>query len=204
MAKLKLTQTELKRQKDQLKSFQRFLPTLQVKKQLLQRELLSCRGRIAQLEERAKKLWRELDEWVGVFGEEIGLGQLVELDSIETETEAIAGLELPRFKSLSLKTLDYDLYQTPLWTEAGIDALKRLASIEAEVALEFETEELLAQELRTTSQRVNLFEKMRIPQAQEAIRLIRTHLDDQAVAAVGWARMAKKKAEKRAQSTGAA
>ncbi|MDT8448129.1 MAG: V-type ATP synthase subunit D [bacterium] len=197
MAQIRLTQTALKQQKDQLKTFRRFLPTLLVKKQLLQRELLACRARIEALEERVRQLWLELDEWVGLFAEEIGLDQLVQIESIETDLEPVAGLELPRFKGLTLKTIPYDLYKTPLWTERGIDALQRLASIEAEVSLEFEAEELIAHELRITGQRVNLFEKVKIPQTQENIRRIRTHLDDQAVAAVGWARGAKKKLAQR-------
>jgi V/A-type H+/Na+-transporting ATPase subunit D len=39
MAKIKFTKNELKKQKDELKRFQRYLPTLVLKKQLLQMEI---------------------------------------------------------------------------------------------------------------------------------------------------------------------
>lgn len=39
MAKIKLTKNELKTQRDALKRFQRYLPTLQLKKQQLQMEM---------------------------------------------------------------------------------------------------------------------------------------------------------------------
>ncbi|OGG99230.1 MAG: hypothetical protein A2600_08465 [Candidatus Lambdaproteobacteria bacterium RIFOXYD1_FULL_56_27] len=193
MAKVKLTKTELKRQKDQLKTLRRYLPTLQVKKQLLQRELLLAKARIEELELRAKSFWKDLNQWISCFGEPLPLEEWVFLESIEVEMEAIAGIEVPRLKSLKISTKPYNLYQTPLWVDKGVKALEELTSIQAEITLAFEAEQLLADELRVTSQRVNLFEKVKIPEAKTLIKTISTYLDDQAAAAVGWARGAKKK-----------
>ena len=47
MAKIKLTKNELKFQRDALKRFQRYLPTLQLKKQQLQMEVRHVREEIA-------------------------------------------------------------------------------------------------------------------------------------------------------------
>ena len=51
---------------------------------------------------------------------------------------------------------------------------------------------LLAAELRVTSQRVNLFEKVKIPEAIEGIRKIKIFLGDQQTAAVVRGKIAKK------------
>ena len=48
-------------------------------------------------------------------------------------------------------------------------------------------------ELRTTTQRVNLFEKVKIPEAKENIRIIRIFMGDQQTAAVARSKIAKGK-----------
>ena len=53
--------------------------------------------------------------------------------------------------------------------------------------------QLLEAELRTTSQRVNLFEKVKIPEARENIRVIQVFIGDQQTAAVVRGKIAKKK-----------
>ncbi len=53
--------------------------------------------------------------------------------------------------------------------------------------------ELLEQELRSTAQRVNLFEKVKIPEAKENIRVIGIYLGDQQTSAVVRGKIAKKK-----------
>ena len=53
--------------------------------------------------------------------------------------------------------------------------------------------ELLDAELRTTSQRVNLFEKVKIPEAKENIRVIQVYIGDQQTAAVVRGKISKKK-----------
>ena len=199
MAKIKLTQTELKKQKDQLKTYARFLPTLQVKKQLLQKELLSAKQRIRDCEIMASSFWKRLEPWVGCFAEDINLGQLVSLDQLDIEYDQIAGVEIPKLKSLKISILPYDLYETPLWTDQGLIALEELVTIETEVSLALEAEQKIAAELQITSQRVNLFEKIKIPQVQSQIKKITVYLDDQAASAVGWARGAKKKLAERQQ-----
>jgi V/A-type H+-transporting ATPase subunit D len=53
----------------------------------------------------------------------------------------------------------------------------------------------LRRELRITTQRVNLFEKVKIPEAEEAIRLIKIYIGDQMSNAVGRSKIAKRKIE---------
>ena len=53
--------------------------------------------------------------------------------------------------------------------------------------------DLLGKELRTTSQRVNLFEKVKIPEAKENIRRISIYLGDQDTSAVVRGKIAKRK-----------
>ena len=59
---------------------------------------------------------------------------------------------------------------------------------------------MLAKELRTTSQRVNLFEKVKIPEAKANIKKISVYLGDQQVSEVVRSKISKKKIDERNRS----
>jgi V/A-type H+-transporting ATPase subunit D len=54
---------------------------------------------------------------------------------------------------------------------------------------------LLSKELRTTTQRVNLFEKVKIPECKENMRIIRIYLGDVDTAGVVRSKIAKRKSQ---------
>lgn len=196
---VKLTKNELKTQKDQLKQFQRYLPTLQLKKQQLQ---LVIRQIQAQLEEKQRErvqMIGNLDDWVAVFSEnklfdkELDLANKVVPDVVVHTTENIAGVRIPVFKDLTFKDVEYNVEDYPLWVDTAIIKLREIARLDALVKTLTTQTELLDKELRTTSQRVNLFEKVKIPEAKENIRKIGIYLGDQQTSAVVRGKISKKK-----------
>ena len=193
MAAVKLTKNELKKQKDSLKRFQRYLPTLQLKKQQLQLVIRQVEAEEQELRRKQQALRDRLQHWIAVFGDEIDLEEYVKIDHVETETGNIAGVDVPVFKELDFKDIEWALLETPLWIDKGIAALKELITFDAEVAVLQRRRKLLHDELRTTSQRVNLFEKVKIPESKENIRRIQIYLGDQQTAAVVRGKMAKAK-----------
>ena len=66
---VKLTKNELKVQKDRLKQFQRYLPTLQLKKQQLQSVVMHITAQLEQVEQQRRASVEGLDDWVAVFAE---------------------------------------------------------------------------------------------------------------------------------------
>lgn len=205
MAKIKLTKNELKKQKDALKMYQRYLPTLQLKKQQLQMEIRSVEARRKELESTREELEREFREWIGVFGEtEAAYGSdgkpLLSVVSIRTIAGNVAGVEIPVFEGADFALADYDLFTTPLWVDAAMDRLKKALLLDLERRVLAEQITRLAAELRVTSQRVNLFEKVKIPETQESIRRIRIYLGDQQTAQVVRGKIAKRKVVERAAS----
>lgn len=66
---VKLTKNELKVQKDRLKQFQRYLPTLQLKKQQLQSVVMQVTAQLEQVEQQRRAAVAGLDDWVAVFAE---------------------------------------------------------------------------------------------------------------------------------------
>ncbi|MFP4490945.1 MAG: V-type ATP synthase subunit D [Spirochaetaceae bacterium] len=197
MAKVKLTKNELKKQKDALKRFQRYLPTLMLKKQQLQMVIRQVESQIRELEKKRDALYDEFTRWIAVFGEDAGIESLVKVKNIERETGNIAGVDIPVFKNLEFEDIRWDLFEKPLWVDRGVEAVKKLAAFDAEIEVLKTQLELLSDELRITTQRVNLFEKVMIPDTKENIRRIQIYLGDQQTAAVVRGKMAKNKIAQR-------
>ncbi|MBQ6376263.1 MAG: V-type ATP synthase subunit D [Lachnospiraceae bacterium] len=196
---IKLTKNELKKQKDNLKQFQRYLPTLQLKKQQLQSVIMRIRNELEEKETERIQMVGDLDEWIDVFAEneifdeELKLDKLVEPDRVITKDDNIAGVKIPTFEELTFKDINYDVDEYPLWVDTAVIKLREIARLDALVATLRKQTELLEAELRTTSQRVNLFEKVKIPEAKENIRVIQVYIGDQQTAAVVRGKISKKK-----------
>jgi V/A-type H+/Na+-transporting ATPase subunit D len=192
MAKIKLTKNELKQQKDSLKRFERYLPTLILKKQQLQLVI-----RQVEAEVREKRLDREtrytgLKSWIAVFGEDVQLEAKIHMSNLVTADGNIAGVDIPVFESITFDETGYDLIETPLWVDMGVEALRGIIELDAELQVLETQRERLNDELRITTQRVNLFEKVKIPETKENIRIIQIYLGDQQTAAVVRGKIAKK------------
>ena len=192
MAKIKLTKTELKAQTDALKRFQRFLPMLQLKKQQLQSEIAGIVAKADAVAARERAVRTELNGWVGLVAtEEALLSGLVKVKEVRTGSANIAGVAIPTFDSIVTDVKEVDLWATPAWIDSAVEATTRILSLQCERAIYEEQRRLVTAELHQTSQRVNLFEKVKIPQCREAIRVIKIALGDEQTAAVTRGKIAK-------------
>ncbi len=196
MANVKLTKNELKRQKDALKRFRRYLPTLMLKKQQLQMVIRQVEQTVRDRQRERDQVAGEIRKWIALFGEDAGIGNLVRVREIGRDTGNIAGVDIPVFRGIEFEHTDWDLYRTPLWVDRAVEELRKMVRFDAEIVVLEEQIRLLADELRITSQRVNLFEKVKIPETVENIRQIQIYLGDQQTAAVVRGKMSKKKLEK--------
>ena len=80
-----------------------------------------------------------------------------------------------------------------------MQTLKDAVSLREAYKVLEEQHRLLSAELRSTSQRVNLFEKVKIPECKENIRRIRIMLGDLDTSAVARSKIAKKKSQEAAE-----
>ncbi|MBR0139516.1 MAG: V-type ATP synthase subunit D [Firmicutes bacterium] len=196
---VKLTKNELKVQKDRLKQFQRYLPTLQLKKQQLQSVVMQVQAKLEKIERERDEAIGNLNEWVAVFAEnklfpeDMQLQNLVRPDSIVCEEDNIAGIKVKVFKELTFREIIYDVADYPLWVDTAVIKLRDIARLDALAKTLREEVEVLERELRSTAQRVNLFEKVKIPETKENIRVIGIYLGDQQTSAVVRGKIAKKK-----------
>ena len=194
---IKLTKNELKSQKESLKMYRRYLPTLQLKKQQLQTEIRTIELRAREVRLQRDKLNSDFQEWIAVFGESTAFTpDMVKVRNIQTSTGNIAGVSIPLFLGADFERALYDLYQTPLWIDTASVRLEKVLSLDLEARVLDEQVRLLQIELRTTTQRVNLFEKVKIPEARGNIKKISVYLGDQQVAGVVRGKISKRNLEK--------
>ena len=136
----------------------------------------------------------EASAWAGLLTEEsVDIKAFLKPESVKTSYRNIAGTDVPVFEAAVFAPTEYDLFLAPLWVDAAIDALRAIVALREEIGIFEEGITILRNELRTTTQRVNLFEKVKIPQAEEAIRRIKIFIGDQMTNAVGRGKIAKKK-----------
>lgn len=191
MSKIKLTKNELKRQKDFLKMYERYLPTLILKQQQLQAVIQRTDQEMRTVREEFEKMTDNLARWIGVFGDTFPVGDYIDIDKLEIDNGNIAGVDIPLFKSIAFDLKPYDLFTAPVWVDKGVETVKESISLRVQMTvLEIQLTRL-QRELAITTQRVNLFEKVKIPESKENIRRIRIYLGDEQTAAVVRGKIAK-------------
>jgi len=193
--KIKLTQGELKRQRDALRQYERYLPTLQLKKQQLQFEILHQQRTLRQKKTMLSEKKGAARDWLGLLVEAPDIRRWLIPEKIITTRKNIAGVDVPVFERADFGPAEYDLFLTPLWVDAGLESLREMVSLREEIRLLEQGIAVLKHDLRVTTQRVNLFEKIKIPEAKEAIRLIKIYIGDQMTNAVGRSKIAKTRIE---------
>ena len=194
MAKIKLTKNELKVQKDALKMYRRYLTTLTLKKQQLQSEIRTIEAKAKAVRKERENLEFGFREWIAVFSEMDAFHEgIITVSNIRKGTGNIAGVDIPTFEGADFRRGDYDLYETPLWVDIAANHMEKAISLDLKAEVLDEQVRLLEIELLATSQRVNLFEKVKIPETEENIKKISIYMADQQVSAVVRSKISKRK-----------
>lgn len=200
MAKIKHTKNELKAQREALARYQRFLPTLELKKSQLVVEIRHIGRAIELLDEEIKKISEEIFKWVDVMAEEVDLKTLLKIKEILTDEGNIAGIEIRIFRQVEFEDVPYDFFTTPLWVDRALVVLKEQIARRIKIETLQKQMEILREELRITIQRINLFDKVKIPEARENIRIIQVFIGDAQTAEVVRGKIAKTKIQNRRES----
>ena len=200
--KIKLTWTELQQQRNALERFELYLPILQLKQQQLQSAILQGRQKHHKVKQAADAFTKKISTYRSVFNDTTGVNMIAlsEPKNIKTVTINIAGIKVPVFESASFPQAAYSLFGTSPWVDQALADLREQNLRLAELEIIERKLELLHAELRKVMQRVNLFEKVIIPEVRENIRRIRIALGDRMTAAVARAKIAKEKLEEREPS----
>jgi V/A-type H+-transporting ATPase subunit D len=194
MAKVAINKSSLAHQRSQLRLFQRFLPSLDLKRQQLLTEQKKAQRLLAEAETEIGNLARSLPGLMKPLGAyEIDLSGLVTIDSVVIEEENIVGAKLPVARQVKFKTAPYSLLAKPFWVDFLVEFLQQICTMRVHLQVLQERVARLNQQARRITQRVNLFEKVLIPRAKESIKRIQVGLGEQERTAVVRSKIAKAK-----------
>ncbi|MFO8014706.1 MAG: V-type ATP synthase subunit D [Phycisphaerae bacterium] len=193
--KIKYTRPELKRQRDALARFERYLPTLKLKQQQLQMTLREVRKKLRQAEDEVRRAEERFNAYRRILADRAGVDvqAAAEPEEVRTSTANVAGVRVPVFEEVTFQAPTYSLFATPAWVDRALSDLRDRNRLRAQARVLRERFERLNRELTKIMQRVNLFEKVKIPETRDNIRRIRIQLGDAMTAAVCRAKIAKEK-----------
>jgi V/A-type H+-transporting ATPase subunit D len=125
------------------------------------------------------------------------LSGLVRLRRVDIRDEDVLGVRLPALRGVEFDGADYSLLATPFWID--VKCLQEVITYRIRLHVFRERAVLMRIAVRRITQRVNLFEKVLIPEARQNIARIRIFLSDVERAAVVTSKIAKaKRARKQA------
>jgi V/A-type H+-transporting ATPase subunit D len=194
MAKVSLSKSSLSQQTQQLKSYQQFLPSLDLKRKQLMGERARAEAERRRLDERLATARQQVAASLPMLSnEELDLAGLVQVKQFELGRENVVGTWLPTLQDIQVAVRAYGYLSKPHWLEPLIEALSASARLRIEAMVAERRAALLNAAVRTVTQRVNLFDKVLIPQTRANIKRIRIALSDAERSAVVRSKIAKKK-----------
>jgi V/A-type H+/Na+-transporting ATPase subunit D len=204
MATIALSKSSLQQQRDRLRLFERFLPSLELKRQQLTAEYKKALQVLAEAEQGAEQASRSLPALLPILGSvRMELSGLVRIRRVDVAEEDVLGLRLPTLRAVEFDTADYSLLATPFWLDALVTCLKDVATYRLRLQVYRQRVARMQGAVRRVTQRVNLFEKVLIPNAKQNIARIQIFLSDVERAAVVTSKIAKgKRALERASADG--
>jgi len=194
MARLALNKSSLSKLSRQLRTFERYLPSLDLKR----KQLMAERARAQAAVQRTLRDMTALRESIAgqlpmLANHEIELEDLVRLKTVRLGEENVVGTRLPVLEDKVVEVRDYGYLEKPHWVDRVVEALTDMIELQLRLAVERRRGVLLEEAVRKVTQRVNLFEKVLIPRSREHIRKIRIFLSDAERSAVVRSKIAKRK-----------
>jgi len=194
MAKLQLSKSALAREQKNLKTYKRFLPSLDLKRQQVMAERAKALIALKETRRKIEQLKIEVGEKLPMLANrEVELNDLVKLTGVQLDSENVVGTRLPKLKNIEVEVRPYAFLGKPHWVDRVTEVLHEMLELRIHAQIGERRVALLEAAVKTVTQRVNLFDKVLIPQAQQDIKRIKIYLSDMETAAVVRSKMAKNK-----------
>ena len=193
MTELKLSKSGLQKQRDDLRLYERVLPSLDLKRMQLSAELKRARQQLAEAKAEVEKLNKRVAEQLPMLANrDIDVSGLVQVEAFRIEEENLVGVKLPKLVEVKCRVAEYSMLAKPHWVDMLVEQIKHMVEQKTRVEVSAERVRLLEQAERRITQRVNLFDKILIPTAKKNIKKIQIYLADADRAAVVRSKITKK------------
>jgi V/A-type H+-transporting ATPase subunit D len=194
MARLQLSKSALAREQKSLATFERFLPSLDLKRQQVMAGRSKAQRQLAETKREIVAYQKEAGEKLPMLANrDVDLTDLVKITEVSLDTENVVGTRLPRLQAVEVAVRDFALLGKPVWVDAVAQMLRQMLKLRVRVQVEERRIEMLDDAVKTITQRVNLFDKVLIPRARRNIKRIQIYLSDMETAAVVRSKIAKRK-----------
>jgi V/A-type H+-transporting ATPase subunit D len=205
MARIALSKSAQQRERQNLQMYQRFLPSLDLKRRQLMGEQTRAQEALSQAQIQVASLMSDMAGNIPMLANQgIDLEALVGIDSVQFGEENVVGVRLPVLEKVNTRVRDYSLMAKPHWVDAVADRLVQFLELKIQIQVHVERVRLLDHAIRRTTQRVNLFDKVLIPGARRHIQRIQIFLADTERAAVVRSKIAKRRNAQMADQLGTA
>ncbi|HWJ71988.1 MAG TPA: V-type ATP synthase subunit D [Kaistia sp.] len=193
MARIPLSKSQLRKEKENLVSFRRYLPALDLKRQQLMGERVRAERGIGEAERKVAAAASEAGAALPMLADErIDVSGLVTIRQVRLGTQNVAGVKLPVIEAIDVERAPYGRMVRPHWVDALVQHLEAAIRLSVEVEVARQRVDVLRKAVATVTQRVNLFDKVLIPETERNIRHILVYLGDAERAAVVGAKIAKR------------
>ena len=194
MAQLQLNKSSLAREQLNLASYERFLPSLDLKRQQLMGERAKARAELRRRDLAVSDLIAQVGRDVPMLANQtVKLDGLVHLRSYHVTTENVVGSKLPALGSVDVEVYPYSDFAKPHWVDQVVRLLRDMIEARLRLSIARQRLEIIEKAVDTVTQRVNLFEKVLIPNARKNIKRIRLYLSDEEMQAVVRSKISKRK-----------
>jgi len=194
MARLQLSKSALSREQKNLRTYKRFLPSLDLKRQQVMAERNEAARQLAQTRREINELRKAAGDINPMLSNrDVDLTDLARITNVSLDVENVVGTRLPTLTAVTVEVRDYPLMGKPFWVDNTAQMLRQMLELRVRVQVEERRLALLEEAVKTITQRVNLFDKVLIPRAQQNIKRIQIYLSDLQTAAVVRSKIAKRK-----------
>jgi V/A-type H+-transporting ATPase subunit D len=203
MGTLALNKSSLKTERDRLKTFQRFLPSLDLKRQQLMVEFKKAERALGATRREIDQFVASLEGLLSLLGATaMDLSGYLELRAVVIGEENVLGIRLPVLHDIEFGGQEYSTFAKPFWVDTLMDCVQQMSALRIREQIHWERVTRLNVAVRRITQRVNLFEKVLIPTARKSIHRIGIYLADAERAAVVRSKIVKAKHQREASLRG--
>lgn len=174
--KFQYNKTALQNLRRQLSIREKALPTLKSKEAALRLEVRKITAEIDLLKEEYQMIVKENQNYNGFWTE---FPQIVKIRNIISEQKNIAGVRVAILKNIDFALEQISLFNMPSWVRLAISMFERLMTIQIRIEMTEARLNALAYARKKTTQKVNLYEKVQIPEYRMAIIKIKRYMEDE-------------------------
>lgn len=173
--RIQYNKTAIQQFQKQLNIREKALPTLKSKETALRLEVKKAGYELERLK---KELDQEYEAMKDVQRFWVEFPDILSIKDVKVKVKNIAGVRIPLLEDVQFDVADFLWLNQPAWIPLGLEKLKKIIRLKISTRTVQKQFEVLNYARKKTTQKVNLYEKVQIPQYRDAIRKIKRFLED--------------------------